>query len=146
MYDLGEEKGTHFITMEYVPGEDLKSIIRMMGPMSPGKTVDIARQVCEGLAEAHRLGRRPPRPQAAEHHDRPRGERPDHGLRHRPLGESQGADRGGGCRGTPEYMAPEQFEGEEADGRSDIYSLGVILYEMVTGRLPFEGETFVSIA
>ena len=53
MYDMGEEKGTHFITMEYVPGEDLKNMLRMMGQMSPGKTIGIARQVCEGLAEAH---------------------------------------------------------------------------------------------
>ena len=96
MYDLGEEAGTHFITMEYVPGEDLKSIIRMMGPMSAGKTVLIARQIAEGLAEAHRTGRRSPRPQAPEHHDRPGGKRPDHGFRDRPLREGQGDDGSGG--------------------------------------------------
>ncbi|TET71417.1 MAG: hypothetical protein E3J44_04240, partial [Candidatus Aminicenantes bacterium] len=56
MYDLGEEKGTHYITMEYVPGEDLKRLIRKVGQFSAGKTIFMARQVCEGLAEAHRLG------------------------------------------------------------------------------------------
>jgi len=56
MYDLGEEKGTHYITMEYVPGEDLKSMNKMMGQLSPGQSIFIAKHVCEGLAEAHRLG------------------------------------------------------------------------------------------
>ena len=56
MFDLGEDRGTHYITMEYVSGEDLKSVLRMMGQMSAGKAVLVAREVCEGLAEAHRLG------------------------------------------------------------------------------------------
>jgi eukaryotic-like serine/threonine-protein kinase len=146
MYDLGEEKGTHFITMEYVPGENLKSIIRMMGPMSAGKTLHIARQVSEGLAEAHRLGvyHRDLKPQNIMI-DREGSVRiMDFGIAR--SAKVKGLTGAGVVVGTPEYMAPEQFEGKEADGRSDIYALGVILYEMVTGRLPFEGETFVSIA
>jgi len=146
MYDLDEEKGTHFITMEYVSGEDLKSIIRMMGPMSAGKTVYIARQIAEGLAEAHRLGvyHRDLKPQNIMIDREGNVRIMDFGIAR--SAKVKGMTGAGVVVGTPEYMAPEQFEGREADARSDIYALGAILYEMTTGRLPFEGETFVSIA
>jgi serine/threonine protein kinase/Flp pilus assembly protein TadD len=146
MYDLGEEKGTHYITMEYVPGEDLKSSIRRMGPLGAGKTIFIAKQVCEGLSEAHRLGvvHRDLKPQNIMIDKDGNARIMDFGIARSIAGK--GITGAGVMIGTPEYMSPEQAEVKEVDQRSDIYSLGVILYEMVTGRVPFEGETPLGIA
>jgi serine/threonine protein kinase/Tfp pilus assembly protein PilF len=141
MYDLGEEEETHYITMEYVSGEDLKSMIRMMGQLSSGKTVSIAKQVCDGLAEAHRLGvvHRDLKPQNIMIDKEGNTRIMDFGIA-RSL-KVKGITGAGVMIGTPEYMSPEQVEAKEVDQRSDIYSLGVILYEMATGRVPFEGDS-----
>jgi serine/threonine protein kinase/tetratricopeptide (TPR) repeat protein len=146
MYDLNEEKGTHYITMEYVRGEDLRSLIRRIGQLPIRKSISIAKQICEGLSEAHRLG--------VVHRDLKSNNimiDKEGNVRIMDFGiarslEAKGITGAGVMIGTPEYMSPEQVEGKEVDQRSDIYSLGVILYEMVTGRLPFEGETSLSIA
>jgi len=141
MYDLNKEKGAHYITMEYVDGKDLKSMIRMMGQSGSGKTIFIAKQVCEGLTEAHKLGvvHRDLKPQNIMVDEEGNARIMDFGIA-RSL-KTKGITAAGVMIGTPEYMSPEQVEGKEVDQRSDIYSLGVILYEMVTGRVPFEGDT-----
>lgn len=146
MFDLGEEEGTHYITMEYVSGEDLKSMIRMMGRLSPGQAVSITRQVCEGLAEAHKLGvvHRDLKPQNIMIDREGNARIMDFGIA-RSL-KAKGITDGGIIIGTPEYMSPEQVDGKEIDERADIYALGVIFYEMLTGKVPFEGDTPLSIA
>ncbi len=146
MYDLGEEKGTYYITMEYVPGEDLKSFIRRSKQLSIPAAVSIAKQVLEGLSEAHRLGvvHRDLKPSNIMIDKEGNARIMDFGIA-RSL-EQKGITGAGMMIGTPEYMSPEQAETKDVDQRSDIYSLGVILFEMLTGRLPFEGETPLSIA
>ena len=141
MYYLGEEKGAHFITMEYVPGEDLKSMIRMSGQLSTGMTIKVAKQVCDGLSEAHRLGviHRDLKPNNIMIDKSGEARIMDFGIAR--LLKAKGITGAGIMIGTPEYMSPEQVEGKEVEQRSDIYSLGVILYEMVTGQVPFEGDT-----
>ena len=146
MYDLNKEDETMFITMEYVSGEDLKSSVTRVGPLSAGKTIFIAKQICEGLAEAHKLD--------VVHRDlKPQNIMVDRAgnIRIMDFGiarsvQSKGITATGVMIGTPEYMAPEQVEGKEIDQRTDIYSLGVILFELLTGTVPFEGDTPITVA
>jgi len=146
MYDLNKEGGSYYITMEYVRGEDLKRLIRKVGQFSAGKTISIAKQVCDGLAEAHRLGvvHRDVKAKNIMVDEEGNARIMDFGIARSVTGK--GITGAGVMIGTPEYMSPEQVEGKAVDQRSDIYSLGVILYEMVTGRIPFEGDTPLSIA
>ena len=136
MFDLSEEEGTQYITMEYVPGEDLKGTIRRVGQLSVGKAISISKQVCEGLAEAHRLGvvHRDLKPQNIMVDREGNARIMDFGIA-RSI-KTKGITGTGVMIGTPDYMSPEQVEGKEVDHRSDIYALGVILYEMVTKLLP----------
>lgn len=146
MYDLNAEEGTQFIVMEYVPGENLRSLIKRIGRFTTGKAIIVAKQVCEGLAEAHRLGviHRDLKSQNIMIDNEGNARIMDFGIAR--VIKAKGTTDKELIMGTPEYMSPEQVEGKEVDPCSDIYSLGVILYEMVTGRLPFEGDTPFSIA
>lgn len=146
MYDLGEVQGTHYITMEFVPGEDLKNSIIRMGPLNPVRAVSIAKQLCKGLTEAHKSGviHRDLKPQNVMIDSDGNARIMDFGIARTVRGEGLTAE--GMIIGTPEYMAPEQVEGKEVDPRTDVYALGTILYEMLTGRVPFQGKSPISIA
>jgi Tol biopolymer transport system component/tRNA A-37 threonylcarbamoyl transferase component Bud32 len=146
MFDLGKGEGTYFITMEYVPGQDLKGLIRQTGKLAIETTISIAKQVCEGLVEAHKQGvvHRDLKPSNIMIDKEGNVRIMDFGIA-RSI-KTKGLTGAGVMIGTPEYMSPEQAEAKAVDHRSDIYSLGIILYEMVTGMLPFEGDTPLSIA
>ncbi|MDH3253793.1 MAG: serine/threonine protein kinase [Acidobacteriota bacterium] len=139
VHDAGEWEGEIFITMEYVAGEDLASLLRRIGRMPSDKVLDIARQLCAGLAAAHARG--------VLHRDlKPANVLidPDGHVRIADFGIAVGRDQASEAEraaGTPAYMAPELLlSSRGASERSDLYSLGLVLYELATGRLPFEEE------
>ena len=146
MFDLGEDEGTHFITMEYVAGEDLKNLLRRTDKLTIEMAIRVAKQVADGLAEAHRIGivHRDLKPSNIMIDNEGEARIMDFGIARST--RSKGITGAGLVIGTPEYMSPEQAEGKEADSRSDIYSLGVIFFEMLTGQRPFEGDSALGIA
>jgi eukaryotic-like serine/threonine-protein kinase len=131
LYDVMEWEGHHFISMEYIDGEDLASLLRRIGKLPHDKALDIARDVCAGLAAAHSLGiiHRDLKPANVMIDGRGTARITDFGL-------AALADdvRRGEMAGTPAYMAPEQLSGGEVTPRTDLYALGLILYEMFTGK------------
>ncbi|HET9184275.1 MAG TPA: protein kinase [Candidatus Angelobacter sp.] len=139
VYDVGEVDGQTFFTMEYVDGEDLASLLRRIGRLPNDKAVDIARQLCAGLAAAHAKGvlHRDLKPANIMLDGRGQALITDFGLAAL-TDQAQGAEV---RSGTPAYMAPEQLAGREVTERSDIYSLGLVLYEVFTGKRAFSAET-----
>jgi hypothetical protein len=139
VYDIGEVDGHHFLSMEYVDGEDLASLLRRIGRLPRDKAVQIARELCAGLAAAHEQGvlHRDLKPANIMIDGRGRARITDFGLA--ALAESiRGAEA---HAGTPGYMSPEQVAGDGVSVRSDLYSLGLVLYELFTGRPAFKAST-----
>ena len=143
VYDLGEVEGLWFLSMEYVDGEDLGSLLRRIGRLPADKALEIARKLCAGLAAAHDKGilHRDLKPANIMLDRRGQVVLTDFGLAAL-AGEIARADI---TSGTPAYMAPEQLAGEEVTIRSDIYSLGLVLYEIFSGKLPFESDTLAGL-
>ena len=143
VYDLGEMEGLYFLSMEYVDGEDLGSLLRRIGRLPADKAVEIARKLCAGLAAAHEKGvlHRDLKPANVMLDARGQVLLTDFGLAGL-AEEIQGAEV---RNGTPAYMAPEQLAGQEVSVRSDIYALGLVLYEIFTGKLPFESATLAEL-
>src|SRR5580765_3794210 len=140
VYDVGEIDGRHFLSMEYVDGEDLASLLRRIGRLPPDKAVEIARELCAGVASAHDKGvlHRDLKPANVMIDGRGRAKITDFGLA---VGVED--DKGGAeVSGTPAYMAPEQLAGKGASIQSDIYALGLVLYEIFTGRKAFDAVNF----
>src|SRR5438093_13161137 len=137
LYDLGEADGRQFLTMEYVDGEDLASLLRRIGRLPPDKAVDIARQLCAGLAAAHERGvlHRDLKPANVMLDGEGNVRITDFGL------AAVEGDTSAIHAGTPQYMAPEQLNGQHASVRTDIYALGLILFEIFTGRRAYEAKT-----
>jgi serine/threonine protein kinase len=139
MFDIGDAEGITFLTMEYVDGEDLASLVRRIGRLSPAKATEIARQVCAGLAAAHERGviHRDLKPANVMLDSAGRIRITDFGL----AGIAATIQVAEVRAGTPAYMAPEQLAGKEVTVRSDLYSLGLVLYEILTGKRAFEAST-----
>jgi serine/threonine-protein kinase len=148
-HDFGETDGVPYISMEYVEGRTLKDLVRSRGAMPVPVGLSVGRQVCEGLEAAHATGvvHRDIKPQnVLIIPETGQVKIMDFGIaRVSSMDGASGLTVAGTIMGTPDYIPPEQAEGGSADFRSDIYSLGVMLYEAFTGQLPFKGETPMAI-
>ena len=156
LYDFGQDTdGTLFIAMEYIEGRSLRDAIMAEAPLDAGRALRIIEQVCDSLANAHSHGivHRDLKPDNVMLSERGREKEVvsvlDFGIAklrdERGDGTQMPVTQAGDMLGTPQYMSPEQIRGEGVDGRTDIYAVGAMLYEMITGRLPFEGPTLMAI-
>ncbi len=144
IFDLGDADGVKFITMEFVEGQDLRSLIQEKKKFPPEEAVELMQQVCRALEAAHTLGiiHRDLKPQNIMLDQTGRILVMDFGLAR--MVEGDGMTQTGALVGTMEYMSPEQALGKDLDQRSDLFSLGLILYELLTGKMPFKAESAVA--
>src|ERR1700736_42893 len=147
VFDWGEDTGTYFIVMEFIDGRPLSSILKTAGPLSAERTADVGAHVAAALGYAHKHGviHRDVKPGNVLITDEGQVKVTDFGIA-RAANAEQNLTQTGAVMGTATYFSPEQAQGTTVDGRTDIYSLGVVLYELVTGRPPFSGDNPVTIA
>jgi eukaryotic-like serine/threonine-protein kinase len=145
IFDRGEWEGTYYIAMEYVAGRSLKTLVREQGALDPAQAIDIVVQILRGARFAHRRGvvHRDLKPHNVILDEEGRARVTDFGIAR--AGASD-MTLTGSIMGTAQYLSPEQAQGHIVTGASDLYSIGVILYELLTGVVPFDGETAVAIA
>lgn len=148
VYDWGSQDGTYFIVMEYVDGPSLSQVIRSDGPLHPRRAAEIAAEVADGLGFAHARGvvHRDIKPGNVLLTKSGQAKVTDFGIARALSSPAEDLTQAGSVMGTATYFSPEQAQGLSVDGRSDLYSLGVVLYEMLTGRPPFTGETPLAIS
>jgi serine/threonine-protein kinase len=147
VFDWGEDTGTYFIVMEFIDGRPLSAILKSSGPLTADRTADIGAHVAAALGYAHKHGviHRDVKPGNVLITDEGQVKVTDFGIA-RAINTEESLTQTGAVMGTATYFSPEQAEGMGVDARSDIYSLGVVLFEMVTGRPPFLGDTPVAVA
>jgi serine/threonine protein kinase/tetratricopeptide (TPR) repeat protein len=145
VYDLGEFEGIKFLTMQYVDGQNLEDLLQSEKKPSLDRLLGIFTQICEGLAAAHEHGilHRDLKPANVLLDSEDKVYLTDFGLA--TSGKQTGLTQAGEIMGTPDYMSPEQVKGEGVDAQSDIFSLGVILYEIAAGKLPFSGNSVFEV-
>ena len=144
IYDLSEADGMKFITMEYVEGEDLRGLMQKKGKLAPLEAVEIMQQTCRALEAAHSAGiiHRDLKPQNIMRDKTGRVLVMDFGLA-RTL-EGDGMTQTGALVGTMDYMSPEQALGKDLDQRSDLFAMGLIFYELLTGKMPYKADSVVA--
>jgi len=148
VFDQGDEHGTVFLAMEYVPGHTLRDVIRKESPMAPAKALALLDPVLNALGAAHKAGliHRDIKPENVLIADDGRVKVADFGLAKAVNSETQHTATGGVLIGTVSYLAPELVVDGNADARADVYAAGVVLYELLTGRKPHEGDSPISVA
>src|SRR5579863_1717664 len=141
IFDLGQARGVKFITMQFVEGRDLRTALREKGKFTPEQAVQVISQVCRALEVAHAAGvvHRDLKPQNIMLDATDHVYVMDFGIAHSL--ETPGMTQTGALMGTPEYMSPEQAKGMKVDARSDLFALGIIFYELLTGISPFKADT-----